>query len=61
MRIDITHFGEDYAKIEIQRHNQKTVVEYEVSQEIAKQTRSILRSLERVITSQASQALKVKN
>lgn len=53
MRIDITHFGQDYAKVEIERYKSKKAVEYEVPIDTAKQVRVMLRALERLITSSA--------
>ena len=57
MRIDITHYGQDYAKVEIQEFGRQKVVEYEVPYHVAVGITSTLRALKRLTTSSASQAI----
>ncbi len=61
MRIDITHIGQDYAKVEVKRYVQKKTIEFEVPLAVGIEIRNILRACERIITSQAYSAHEIKN
>lgn len=57
MRIEITHQGEDYVIVTMQKSGEKKVVEYTVPREIGIELKSFLRAVERIVCAAAIEAM----